>query len=231
MSSSAAAAKRNHDEMAQRVDLPVDLDDVSINSGGGIPDDDDDCFSTQTVDEAQGTDIYGHPEQRPMHEEAIEGSPDAAIARVENLEVAAAADDSNPAADSTNMAAIPPQDNTPKDKDKNLYPGRSIAHPSFMNNKVIIISLDMETGGNGLDQSNFQLKPSKLKSRLLERASPRILPPTSGEIPSSSTSTSSRIMTRSGLSLPYPPMESDQLIPGFRMLTGCALFGSNSVTG
>ena len=127
--------------MAERVDFPVDLDDTSMDSGAGVPDDDDSCFSTQTVDEAQGTDIYGNSTGRPGDDDASGGSPDDPTARVKNFPPTNVADTTNPPTDNANTAVIPTQDNTSNDKKKNPYPGRSIAHQWIMNHKVVFAHL------------------------------------------------------------------------------------------
>ena len=125
----------------------VDSNDDGVNDGIGLPnEDDDDLLSCSTDNTQEG--IYGRPDGQPYNKEVMQhrqqgGQVDVQI-RPPVLEIAdppSTTENGHPE-ETTNSPPIPRS--------------RSIAHHSFVNGKAIILSLDIETGGNTVEYYSYQ---------------------------------------------------------------------------
>ena len=140
-----AVQEQVNDEAA---DQPSDVDDDF--------DDEDSCFTTQTVDSSDERNIYGNPEDRPGEDEVLlssEGGPeDGAVPEdppVQNVpgDVAEEAEENATAVPTVAVAA----GGGSLQASANTFPpplkGRSMAHHLLTQKKMVLVSLDLETGG------------------------------------------------------------------------------------
>lgn len=100
--------------------ISPDLDEDDVDDWIGLPDEDDNDLSTCSVNSAEEGDIYGPSDNRPSNEEVLQ-------------DLQQGGELNNHPEETSGSPPIP----------KN----RSIAHYSIVNGKAVILSLDIETGG------------------------------------------------------------------------------------